>query len=841
MTYLALDQQWQLKDGTQLDTGEIFNRLLEENLDRSELCSNQDNPDWEPVAQRFQLVKRYGVIRELGEGAFGKVYLAFDVKGRSAGGKKGRLVALKKPGGSLLLQYAQVAGKKPSTEVDKNAIEKAKMWAKLNIGQLFSQEALLTARLNMCPYVVKVLDHDVSIPYMALEFCDGGALSERLSQSYGSSDIFQWAYEIASGLFAAHTLEPDQLIHRDLKPDNILISEGHLKISDFGTSQMIQQTESLRSLRGGYTPSYAAPEAFDGKANTGTDIWSFGVILYQLISGSLPFAGAGSMVELIKKISMDEVPSIRDNMKIHMPSPVLDLVHDCLDKESRKRPTAEECVQVFKGLSSGSQSAVIGDVHELKEMETGSTILEVSSLPLAKKEKEKGKKKKKEKEKKKAIPRRGKWLSRLVFLSSLCFLGYFYSVPISHWWKETAVPLLQKVQGKIPVREISVTPVTPVETKEKEYHQVEPKEKEYPEKENPHQEKNTKEDPKTTESSNSWEGWDRELWKLRMGKRSLLFYKALSIQQESSHPRKKIKNWRAFLRELEDKNPYSNMDEQWRREAESYLDGLYSDWVRSRYNSDSKRPGKETSKRESVKNFHFLGQKRYQLGKYISDIDIYRQEVTGIDFVLVPGGEFWMGDDSIPEAQPVHKVQIQPFLISQHPVTQGVWEKVLRTNPSQPQGVDLPVTSVSWIQCQEFCEQTGLRLPSEAEWEYANRAGNKSSYFWGEEIPGGYCWFRSNSQGRVQGVGQKRPNAFGLYDSSGNIWEWCQDQWQNNYRKAPDDGSPWIQNTDYKRVMRGGSYQSDLSDCRSAFRKARSTSDLFQDVGFRVVKDWPLD
>ena len=151
---------------------------------------------------------------------------------------------------------------------------------------------------------------------MALEFCNGGSLTDRMALPYDFSHVSKWGFQIASALNAAHSLEPDRLIHRDLKPDNILVSNDVLKVSDFGTSQMAQDTESLKSLRGGYTPLYGAPEAFDGKAYPATDVWSLGVIMYELICGKRPFEG-GSIMQIAKTIMMkphhplDQRPGLR--------------------------------------------------------------------------------------------------------------------------------------------------------------------------------------------------------------------------------------------------------------------------------------------------------------------------------------------------------------------------------------------------------------------------------------------------------------------------------------------------------------------------------------------------
>jgi hypothetical protein len=154
-----------------------------------------------------------------------------------------------------------------------------------------------------------------------------------------------------------------------------------------------------------------------------------------------------------------------------------------------------------------------------------------------------------------------------------------------------------------------------------------------------------------------------------------------------------------------------------------------------------------------------------------------------------------------------------------------------------------PVESVSWNDAQAFCqklsEKTGkkYRLPSEAEWEYACRAGSQTRYYFGDnaELLGQYAWYRYNSASKTHPVGQKKPNNWGLYDMHGNVWEWCEDGWHENYQNAPKDCSAWNDNHSQtnRRVLRGGSWYYSLRYCRSACR--RSFGSRINSYGFRIV------
>ncbi|MFN9315494.1 MAG: SUMF1/EgtB/PvdO family nonheme iron enzyme, partial [Microcystis sp.] len=222
-----------------------------------------------------------------------------------------------------------------------------------------------------------------------------------------------------------------------------------------------------------------------------------------------------------------------------------------------------------------------------------------------------------------------------------------------------------------------------------------------------------------------------------------------------------------------------------------------------------------------------------------------------LEMVGLPAGQFLMGSpDSDPDARdnekPQHQVKVNSFAIGKYPVTQAQYQAVMGTNPSRFQNnPQNPVEDVSWNDAQAFCQKlsqiTGktYRLPTEAEWEYACRAGTTTRFYFGDDANqlGDYAWYKGNSQQTTHPVGQKKPNAWGLYDMSGNVWEWCEDNWHDNYIGAPRDGSAWIKNgNDNRSPLRGGSWGSNPYNCRSAIRNnlaRRGNGDDYD--GFRVV------
>jgi len=211
-----------------------------------------------------------------------------------------------------------------------------------------------------------------------------------------------------------------------------------------------------------------------------------------------------------------------------------------------------------------------------------------------------------------------------------------------------------------------------------------------------------------------------------------------------------------------------------------------------------------------------------------------------MEFVLIPAGMFMMG-----EKQSTRKVTIsKPFYMGKYEVTQKQWEKVMGNNPSRFKGAKNPVESVSWEDCQKFLEalkgevpsQT-FRLPTEAEWEYACRAGSTTDYCYGDDTDklGDYAWFKGNTGGRSYPVGQRRPNTWGLYDMHGNVYEWCQD-WHGEY-SAKSATDPTGAASGANRVLRGGSWLFGATSCRCADRGARVPSLRGYHFGLRVVMD----
>ncbi|GAB4325491.1 MAG: hypothetical protein OHK0047_10400 [Leptolyngbyaceae cyanobacterium] len=264
--------------------------------------------------------------------------------------------------------------------------------------------------------------------------------------------------------------------------------------------------------------------------------------------------------------------------------------------------------------------------------------------------------------------------------------------------------------------------------------------------------------------------------------------------------------------------------------------------------------------------------KRWEQAQYfVEDLG----KVVTLYLVLIPGGSFRMGSpaDELERSEsedPQHTVTVPQFFMGKYPVTQAQWQAVaalpqvnrkLESDPSRFKGSDRPVELVSWYDAVEFCDRlsqlTGrpYRLPSEAEWEYACRAGTTTPFHFGETITtdlANYCgedrkeygWSGSYGRG-PKGIYRQETttvgsfgvaNAFGLFDMHGNVWEWCLDHWHENYKGAPTDGSAWVTGGDSdRRLLRGGSWGNNPRLCRSACRDGLNPDDRDDLIGFRVV------
>ena len=244
---------------------------------------------------------------------------------------------------------------------------------------------------------------------------------------------------------------------------------------------------------------------------------------------------------------------------------------------------------------------------------------------------------------------------------------------------------------------------------------------------------------------------------------------------------------------------------------------------------------------------------------------------SGIRMVLLPAGQFVMGDDGgEDDEKPAHTVSVSAFYMDVHEVTQKDYVALLGKNPSLTKGDDLPAEQMSWTFAARYCnlrslkeglqpcydlgkhppacnfQASGYRLPTEAEWEYACRAGGRGRYAFGDDPRrlAEHAWFEGNARKKTHPVATTRPNAWGLYDLHGNVWEWCHDRYGERYYAESPGKDPRGPATGDERVLRGGGWRSGAEACRCAarFYESPGLADVcfgYEEYGFRCVRRAP--
>ena len=204
--------------------------------------------------------------------------------------------------------------------------------------------------------------------------------------------------------------------------------------------------------------------------------------------------------------------------------------------------------------------------------------------------------------------------------------------------------------------------------------------------------------------------------------------------------------------------------------------------------------------------------------------------------VWIPPGEFTMGLEGSSNKTP-HTVYLDGFFIDKFEVIQKDYERLRGANPSKFNGENRPVDQANWFEAKGYCAKLGKRLPTEAEWEKVARGGTTSLYFWGEDMNPDYAWFDDNSEDQTHPVGTRQPNAYGVYDTSGNVWEWVADWYEKKYYERSPEKNPKGPRSGEDKGLRGGSWYSGARHLTTSTRYWSEPHVRNSNFGFRCAQD----
>jgi len=259
-----------------------------------------------------------------------------------------------------------------------------------------------------------------------------------------------------------------------------------------------------------------------------------------------------------------------------------------------------------------------------------------------------------------------------------------------------------------------------------------------------------------------------------------------------------------------------------------------------------------------IPGFTFAKEETFSCGEVKRTVRIFVHDKTGLEFVLVEGGTFTMGmPEGVrlpqPAEAPQHEVKVPSFLICRTELPQSVWDKIANEVEEKEWGAERewtnernPIEGINWHDAKAWCAVAGLRLPSESEWEYACRAGTTTDYCYGDgtgedsddDVMAEYGWIDTNSGNYARVVGLKKPNALGLHDMHGNVWEWCGDVFQDKYEGTPNDGSAHV-GDDENRVFRGGGFARRAKYTKSGLRYRCPSTQRHKFIGLRPACSLP--
>lgn len=773
------------------------------------------------LIRSYQFLRRYKILRPLGQGGMGLVLLAED---RESGDK----VAVK-----VLLG-----------EVSERSLKR------------FQREARTLLVLNH-PGTVSLRDYGIEPrPFLVMDYIEGKSLKEAVDESLkfeGRVPDLNETVTLFSQLTETLRYCHDKgLLHRDIKPANIVLGANNRAVLvDFGlvkrnmkNSSVIEGYTQKLSMTGEVvgTVSYMSPEQLEDSRNLGpaSDVWSLGASLYYALTGELPFEYR-SMTEFISAKLNSEPQSARKHNP-ELPQWLDELCLACLKRQPEDRLTLIEFEEKLKqaGKKPRSMKFIIVTVLLLFAV-CLSVFLVPKEEPLAWK----------------LLQARKQWTKE----ESVDFVGKTLALDAQLRINDIPVTLDDKgaFQFSCPLKEgenkVTVTLRRDNKTVTESFLVFRDNE--------PPQLVST---ARKVGRFSVVPGTD---WQGRIDDQSLARFEVNGFTQSLREGQFRVSfpdglkayemNWSAVDKvELKSTGQALVLSEATAQAAVkalrdraswALLDERLQDFVA------------QSVAKELGENFEWLGCENFQCEDLAHRLAVFRHKKTGILFHLIPGGRFILGAPDLKEElefclanqrdyprqwiyreKAQRELLIPPFLVARTELSLRQWHTVADGQTPEKRA-DWPVAGLTFLQFKSWLTRAGdgLRLPSEAEWEYFCRAGSRTRFYWGNELSSEYAWTRENTNDAHSVLEHKKTNAFGLVDTLGNVKEWCEDHWSNTYASGPKDHRPRLRKDTALRVYRGGSYNRYVSKGRVTYRNGMSETESKQnfDVGIRVVLSLP--
>lgn len=717
----------------------------------------------------FPDIPNYRIEHELGTGGMATVHLAHDEK-------LDRKVAVK----IMVLSPTQ----------DRNLADR------------FIREAKTAARL-LHSNIVSIYDvgFDQEAYYMVMEYLPGGNLREKLKTGItDGAETFLILKQMASALEFAHN---QGFVHRDIKPENILFrSDGTAVLTDFGIARAVGSTTRLtRTGMSIGTPHYMSPEQARGRELDGrADIYSLGVVFYEMLTGDVPYEAEDSVAVAIKHIQ-EPIPTLPGHLSRYQP-----LLNRMMAKDPSDRvPSGAELVGLIDEVRAGGD---ISPPHVKTKPARGDRP---SGRPAQRKSPARPADKDRPKPTSAKKPASSSNRPLLMLLLALLVVSAGLFVVLTKNGRDSGAGGTPGVVDQ-PTTTSGGQPTTKPEQEVSSGQEAE---------------KERKFQNYLAQAKKYYESGD-----LEQAKRNIDLAGEIKTTTALTGLEQRIE---AALQQQAEAARQRQAEADRQREVQA----------------DEAAWGIATSAGNIQAYQNYIAE--YPSGRHIAEArqrlkvlaeprpgQVWREPVTGMEFVWIPAGEFQMGSNTgYDDEKPVHRVALDGFWMGRYEVTQGEWKKILSSNPSHFQSGDkYPIEEASWDDAHKFIGRLNsrsgqrFRLPTEAEWEYACRAGTTGDRYGDlEDI----AWYAGNSGGKTHPVGQKRPNAWGLYDMLGNVWEWCSDRHETY---ASGFGrNPFAPSSGSFRVGRGGSWYDYARNVRSADRNGGRPSGRNSCLGFRLVRD----